>query len=105
MRRIQSYSEKDESLKNMPDSRFMGSKSKFGSPHIVAFEECRLKREVEVQVGDSAKGTLRSVKQLTGIIEFDGNLLFFYSQDNQNKGAWLPKDYIAQVEQGCRAGL
>jgi len=102
-RRIQSYYEKDESLKNMPYSRFLGSESKFASPHIVVLEECRLKREVEVQVGDSAKGTLRSVKQLTGIIEFDGNLPFFYSRDNQNKGAWLPKDYIAQVEQGCRA--
>lgn len=102
-RRYQSFTEKDESLKNMAYSNFVGDDGKFLSPNIVALEECRLKREEEVQVGDEDKGTLRSVKQLTGIIEFDGDMPFFYSRDNQNKCAWLPKCYIALVKQGCRA--
>jgi hypothetical protein len=102
-RRYQSFTETDESLKNMAYSKFAGDDGKFLSPDIVVLEECRLKREEEVQVGDEDKGTLRSVKQLTGIIEFDGKMPYFYSRDNQNKCSWLPKCYIALVKQGCRA--
>ena len=78
-KKYQSFSEKDDSLKNAAYSKFMGNESKFLSADIVVLEECRLKREEEVQVGDEDKGTLRSVKQLTGIIEFNGSMPFFYS--------------------------
>ena len=44
-----------------PERVLVGDDGKFLSPNIVALEECRLKREEEVQVGDEDKGTLRSV--------------------------------------------
>lgn len=70
-------------------------KRKIKGSELFALVESRIKREEEVQIG--SRGKYMSVKQLTGVVVFQGYLKHILIRDNQGKEKWKTPEDLAKV--------